>query len=102
MIHKHFENPEGGISVEPGIMDILQRMQTGRFKVFNYLNLWFEELRMYHRKDGKIIKVHDDLMSATRYASQSLKFASIGRKKNLPKRAISDYDYYGDRQSAYA
>jgi hypothetical protein len=98
MIHTHFENPNGGIAVEPGIMDMLQRMQTGRFKVFNYLNLWFEELRMYHRKDGKIVKVHDDLMSATRYASQSLKFAATGSPKKRPRRAINTYDYYADHQ----
>ena len=99
MIHKHFENPDGGIAVEPGIMDMLQRMQTGRFKVFNYLHGWFEELRMYHRKDGKIVKIHDDLMSATRYASQSLKFASIGRKKNRPRKAISNYDYFAPSEN---
>ena len=102
MIHKHFENPEGGIAVEPGIMDMLSRMQTGRFRVFNYLNLWFEEVRMYHRKDGKIVKVHDDLMSATRYASQSLKYAATGSPKKRPRRAISDYDYYESRNHAYA
>ena len=102
MAHKHFENPNGGISVEPGVMDILQRMQTGRFKVFNYLNLWFEELRMYHRKEGKIIKVHDDLMSATRYASQSLQFASLSRAKKMPRKAISDYDHYEYHERMYA
>ena len=102
MAHKHFENPEGGISVEPGIMEMLQRMQTGRFKVFNYLRLWFEELRMYHRKDGKIVKVHDDLMSATRYATQSLQFAGLDRPKKRPRKAISSYDYYEHNQSMYA
>ena len=33
-------------------MDMLDRMQTGRFKVFKHLNDWFEEFRLYHRKDG--------------------------------------------------
>ena len=102
MVHKHFSNIDGSIAVEPGIMDMLQRMQTGRFKVFNYLHAWFEELRMYHRKDGKIVKVHDDLMSATRYASQSLQFASVGRKKNRPRRAISDYEYFATSENMMA
>jgi hypothetical protein len=57
---------------------------------------------MYHRKDGKIVKVHDDLMSATRYASQSLKFASTGSNKKRPRRAISDYNYYSNDNVAYA
>ena len=41
-------------------------------------------------------------MSATRYASQSLKFASTGSNKKRPRRAISDYDYYQTDNVAYA
>lgn len=48
-------------------MDMLDRMQTGRLKVFAGLSDWFEEFRLYHRKDGKVVKERDDLMSATRY-----------------------------------
>ena len=50
-------------------------MQSGRFKVFSHLNSWFEEFRMYHRKDGKVVPLKDDLMSATRYATQSVRNA---------------------------
>ena len=57
-------------------MDMLTRMQTGRFKVFKRLNDWWEEFRLYHRKDGKVVKEGDDLMSATRYAIMMLRFAS--------------------------
>ena len=49
-------------------MDMLARMETGCFKVFKELNDWFEEFRLYHRKDGKVVKEGDDLMAATRYA----------------------------------
>jgi Terminase RNaseH-like domain len=49
-------------------MDMLDRMQSGRFKVFKHLNDWFDEFRLYHRKDGRVHKEGDDLMSATRYA----------------------------------
>lgn len=59
---------DGGVSVEAGLMEILERMETGRFKVFAHLNEWWEEFRIYHRKDGKIVKERDDLMDATRYA----------------------------------
>ena len=38
-------------------MHMLDRMETGKFKVFNPLNDWFEEFRLYHRKDGKVVKV---------------------------------------------
>jgi phage terminase large subunit-like protein len=57
-----------GNSVEAGIQDLLTYMLTGRFKVFEHLEMWFEEFRLYHRKEGKIVKERDDLMSATRYA----------------------------------
>jgi hypothetical protein len=46
--------PRGSVSVEAGLMDMLDRMQTGKFKVYNTLNDWFEEFRLYHRKDGKV------------------------------------------------
>lgn len=67
----------GGNSVEAGVLEMLDRMQTGRFKVFSNLNDWFEEFRMYHRKDGKIVKLDDDLMSATRYAYMMRRFAVV-------------------------
>jgi len=67
--------PDGTNGVEAGVTDILQRMQTGRLKVASHLKEWFEEYRLYHRKDGKIVKERDDLMSATRYAIMMLRFA---------------------------
>lgn len=68
---------DGGNSVEAGIMEMLNRMQTGRLKVAAHLSEWFEEFRLYHRKDGRIVKEHDDLMSATRYALMMLRFARV-------------------------
>lgn len=65
----------GGNGVEAGVLDMLDRMQSGRLKVFSHLGDWFEEFRMYHRKDGKIVKLDDDLMSATRYANMMKRFA---------------------------
>lgn len=59
---------DGTNGVEAGLMDMLDRMQTGRFKVFSNLDDWFSEFRLYHRKDGKVVKKTDDLLSATRYA----------------------------------
>lgn len=67
--------PDGGNGVEAGIMDLLDRMKTGRFKVAEHLNDWWEEFRLYHRKDGQIVKEGDDLMAATRYALMMLRHA---------------------------
>lgn len=84
MLPQHFTNPlspgesaKGNYKVEPGINAMLERMQTGRFKVFSTCTEWFEEFRMYHREAGKIVAISDDLMSATRYAAQSLRFAEV-------------------------
>ncbi len=68
--------PDGTHGVEAGLMEMLDRMQTGRLKVFRHLTEWFEEFRLYHRKAGKIVKEMDDLMSATRYGIMCLRFAT--------------------------
>lgn len=68
-------SPRG--SVQAGTMDLLDRMQGGRLKVFEHLWEWFEEFRLYHRKDGKIVKKFDDLMDATRYAHMMLRYARV-------------------------
>lgn len=75
MLDEQASHEEGGNGVEAGLMEMLERMETGRFKVFAGLTDWFEEFRMYHRKDGKVVKERDDLMSATRYAVMMLRFA---------------------------
>ncbi len=67
MLGTHAQFSDGSVSVEAGLMEMLDRMQTGRFKVFRHLTDWWEEFRLYHRKDGKVVKEGDDLMSATRY-----------------------------------
>lgn len=55
-------------SVEAGLMDMLDRMQTGRWKVFSSCGSWLNEFRLFHRKDGQVVKLKDDLISASRYA----------------------------------
>jgi phage terminase large subunit-like protein len=67
---------DGGSGVEAGLMEMLGRMQTGRLKVFAHCNEWFEEFRLYHRKEGKVVKEFDDLMAATRYAIMMLRYAT--------------------------
>lgn len=68
MLHQRATFEDGTNGVEAGLMDMLERMQTGRLKVFRHLTEWFEEFRLYHRRDGKVVKEADDLMAATRYA----------------------------------
>jgi Terminase RNaseH-like domain len=59
--------PDGGNGVEAGVSEMLDRMLTGRWKVFATCPLWLEEFRLYHRKDGQIVKKRDDVLSASRY-----------------------------------
>lgn len=58
---------DGSNGLEAGVSEMLTRMQTMRLKVFSHLEDWFEEFRLYHRKDGLIVDRNDDLLAATRY-----------------------------------
>lgn len=82
---------ERGNSVEAGIMDMLERMETDRLKVFDHLGDFFEEFRLYHRKDGKVVKEFDDVLSAVRYGLMSLRFARPvgGEPKKKPVRPLN-------------
>jgi phage terminase large subunit-like protein len=77
MLFTKAEWSEGGIGVEAGVVDMLDRMQTGRWKVFSTCTHWLEERRLYHRKDGVIVKERDDVISASRYAYMMLRFAEV-------------------------
>jgi len=77
MLDAHATHESGGFGVEAGISEMFERMQTGRFKVDKYLVDWWEEFRLYHRKDGKIVKERDDLMAATRYGIMMLRYAEV-------------------------
>jgi phage terminase large subunit-like protein len=78
-----FENNSN--SVEAGISDMLDRMLTGRWKVFRTCGGWFDEFRLYHRKDGLIVKERDDRISASRYGLMMLRHAVVKPKDELFK-----------------
>jgi hypothetical protein len=70
----------GNYSIESGIMEMMSRFETGRLKVFPHLMEFFKEFRQYHRKDGKIAPMNDDVMSAARYVVNSIvRFGVSGR-----------------------
>jgi hypothetical protein len=77
MLNEHATHSEGGNGVEAGLMQMLDRMQSGRFKVFSTLSEWFDEFRLYHRVDGKVVKEYEDLLCATRYAIMMLRRAEL-------------------------
>lgn len=75
MSARHKNDVGGGQSRETTIMDIYERIKTGRFKVFSHLDSFFEEYRNYHRKDNKIVDRMDDLISAVFYAYMMRRYA---------------------------
>lgn len=60
---------------EASLIEMYEFMRTTRFKVWSTCNLFFEEKRFYHRKDGKVIALKDDIISAVRYAFMMRRFA---------------------------
>ena len=102
MTREHFTNPPsqgqkdgtGGVSVEAGIMEIYTRMQTKRLQIFRNQSKLLEELRMYHRKDGKIVPVHDDVISAMRYCVMSLRKARIKNYQAPYEQADSEFSLF--------
>lgn len=75
MLPERAQFEDGTSGVEAGIAEMLDRMETGRLKVFRHLAQWFEEFRLYHRKNGVVVKERDDLLAATRYGIMSLRHA---------------------------
>jgi Terminase RNaseH-like domain len=94
LLLEHAAFDDGTSGVEAGLFMMLERMQTGRLKVFAHLADWFEEFRLYHREDGKVVKLRDDLISATRYALMCLRLAkpigrsSFNRRLEYPSRGV--------------
>ena len=88
MWHEPATFESGGNEPEAGIAEMLRRMESGRLKVFKHLNDWWEEFRLYHRKDGKIHKEQDDLMDATRCALMMLRFARTAQEYDRFRRPI--------------
>jgi hypothetical protein len=65
----------GGYNLEAGLQLMEERFAAGKLRVAAHLFDWFDEYGGYHRDAGKVIKVDDDLMSATRVGCMDLRFA---------------------------
>jgi len=57
---------------EAGLLAVWERLVGGRLKIGKSCRAWFDEFRVYRRdENGKIVKVNDHLMDATRYLIMS-------------------------------
>jgi phage terminase large subunit-like protein len=74
MLPDHATWPDGSVSTEAGILEMDDREKSGRLKYARHLSDALEERRFYHRKDGQIVKLKDDLMSAVRTAIMMKRF----------------------------
>ncbi len=80
-------------SVEQGIHELRQRMQTGRLKVFRGVRPFFDEFLQYHRQPktvngvivtSDIVKINDDVLDAVRYGYMMRRFARSKGEINNP------------------
>ena len=79
MIDGHATFPDGSVSTEAGVAEMIERFETGRLKVASHLTEFFDEYAVYHREKGLIVKAKDDILSATRVALMMRRFA-----RNVP------------------
>jgi hypothetical protein len=76
MLGTHATHTTGGFSTEAGYNEMEQAMREGRFKVNQKLTEWGQEYTMLHRDEKNVIvRLHDDLMSATRIAWMMRRYA---------------------------
>lgn len=90
------EAPDHG---ETSIQGVLDRMTTGRFKVFSTCTSWFREVRVYHRdKNKEIVDKDNRLMNATRHWVMNGKY--VARVQPRDDHSIQPIRA-GDRRAGY-
>ncbi|WP_136678618.1 hypothetical protein [Neptunomonas sp. XY-337] len=63
-------------AVEAGLLEVYERLSTGRLKIFSTLTSTASEYRIYRRDDkGRIVKKNDHLMDALRYLVMGIEHA---------------------------
>ena len=74
--------PDGSNSVEAGTSSCWSACRPGGSRSFALATKWMEEKRLYHREEkddgsSKLVKLDDDLLSASRYAIMMLRKARV-------------------------
>lgn len=80
-------------AVEAGILEVYQRLSTGRLKIFTTLSKLQSEYRIYRRNEkGLIVKENDHALDALRYLVMTIKTiaATPPIKNTNPKKPVPD------------
>lgn len=84
-------------AVEAGILDVYQRLATGRLRIFSTLVKTKFEYQLYRRNEkGLIVKENDHLMDCLRYLASGIKYATT-----KPQQQIIDTHHAADRVTGY-
>lgn len=75
MLPKNAAFEQGGIHFEDGIKEMENRFGAGRLKIAAHLTEIFDEYLGYHRINGLVHKVDDDLLSAIRVMCMDIRHA---------------------------
>lgn len=83
-------------TITAGIMEVYQRLTSGRLKVFSTMRCWLMEFRQYHRNDdGKIAQTPDHLMDDTRYIVMGTKHFAVQPDKKNRQEKVPEVNYFG-------
>ena len=91
MLPEHATNIGGGFGVEAPVQEMLEAMLTGKFKIFSHNQILFDEMGQYHRKNGQIVKLYDDVISSVRYAWMMRRYSKVKMNKPMPSTTGMDY-----------
>jgi hypothetical protein len=75
MLQEHSTFQSGGYNFEAGITELENRFATNRLVVASHLSQFFDEYQGYHRVNGQVHKVDDDILSATRFLCMQIRSA---------------------------
>jgi phage terminase large subunit-like protein len=91
----HATFPDGGYNFEAGIQIMEERLAGKKLLIAAHLSEVFDEYTGYHRVNGKVVKIDDDLLSAIRVGCMDLRFAKCfdqfpAMLRAMPVGAIAD------------
>lgn len=84
------DNKGGSQSREAAVQLVDSRARTDGLKVMAHLKAWFMQKNQFHRKDGKIVAVKDDIMSATEYICMMIRHSQTEQEARPPRLEMNE------------